>query len=465
MNSQTLPQTLRLDELDPAIAWQAWEPSAEEPWDARRAALLHRRAAFAPTQEQLTATLAMRPNDVVAKMVHGETNEATLVSSFEKDSAELSKAVIATSDAKQLAAWWLHRMLFTPTPLVEKMTLFWHGHFATGAEKVQDVELMFSQNKLLRDNAVGNFRDLVQGIAKDPAMLIYLDSVSNRKAHANENFARELMELFCLGEGNYTEADVQQLAKCFTGWEIRRKQFRFNPYQHDDSPKTLLGKNDIGSGESAIDCVLASPHMPRFIVRKLFRFFVSDEAIPSDELLAPLADRFTQTNFSIASVVQMILGSRLMLSGWSIGRKIRSPIELAIGWMRAIQCTTNMGFLSDRLRTIGHAVFFPPNVKGWDGGRTWINSSTLVGRANLIYELVNHENTRFDGSKLQGFVDRNKIKEPSQLTALFAKLFLIEDLSEPERRQLLKSIDASKPDRWASQVLVHMASLPRIHLS
>lgn len=161
----------------------------------------------------------------------------------------------------------------------------------------------------------------------------------------------------------------------------------------------------------------------------------------------------------------MILGSRLMLSGWSIGRKIRSPIDLAIGWMRAIQCTTNMGFRSDRLRTIGHAVFFPPNVKGWDGGRTWINSSTLVGRANLIYELVNHENTRFDGSKLHGFLDRNKIKEPSQLSALFAKLFLIEDLSEPERGQLLRSIDASKPDRWASQVLVHMASLPRIHLS
>ena len=465
LKSPSIPPALRLDELDPAHVWQTWEPSDEEPWNSRRAALLHRRAAFAPTREQLASTLALRPQEAVAKMVQPDTNDASEVGSFEKDSAELAKAVLATSDAKQLAVWWLHRMLNTPNPLVEKMTLFWHGHFATGAEKVQDAELMYTQNKLLRDNALGNFRDLAQGIAKDPAMLIYLDSVSNRKAHANENFARELMELFCLGEGNYTEADVQQLAKCFTGWEIRRKQFRFNPYQHDDSKKQLLGKTDIESGESAIDCVLASPHMPRFIVSKLFRFFVSDEASPSDELLAPLADKFSETNFSIARVVKMILGSRLMLSGWSIGRKVRSPVELAIGWMRAMQCTSNMGFLSDRLRTIGHALLFPPNVKGWDGGRAWINSSTLVGRANLIYDLVNNENTRFDGSPLQGFMERNKINDPSQLSAWFAKLFLVEDLSEPERQRLLKSIDASKSDRWASQAMIHLASLPKIHLS
>ena len=465
MNSKSIPQTRHLDELDPSIAWQTWEPSADEPWDTRRASLLFRRAGFAPNQEQLSAVLSMRPDEAVVKMVHGETNDASLANTFEADSAELSKAVLATSDAKQLATWWLHRMLNTPTPLIEKMTLFWHGHFATGAEKVQDAELMYTQNKLLRDNALGNFRDLAQGIAKDPAMLIYLDSVSNRKAHANENFARELMELFCLGEGNYTEADVQQLAKCFTGWEIRRKQFRFNPYQHDDSKKTLLGKFDIESGESAIDCVLASPHMPRFIVRKLFRFFVSDEAVPTDQFLAPLADKFAQTNFSIASMVQMILGSRLMLSGWSIGRKVRSPIELAIGWMRVMQCTTNMGFLSDRLRTIGHALLFPPNVKGWDGGRAWINSSTLVARANLIFELVNNENTRFDGSQLPVFVERNKIKDASQLSAWFAELFLIEELSNPEMQRLQTSLDVSKPDRWASQAMIYLASLPRIHLS
>ncbi len=465
MISKTIPANTRLEDIDPAIAWQTWEPSDEEPWDNRRASLLHRRAGFGSTQEELRATLSLRPEEVIANMVRIESGNISEMDAFESDSAELAKAVLATADVKQLAAWWLHRMLNTPTPLVEKMTLFWHGHFATGAEKVQDAELMRLQNMLLRANALGNFRSLAQAIAKDPAMLIYLDSVSNRKAHANENFARELMELFCLGEGNYSEADVQQLAKCFTGWEIRRKQFQFNPYQHDDSMKTLLGKSDIESGESAIDCVLASPQMPRFIVRKLFRFFVSEDANPSDAFLLPIADQFVRSNYSIAIAVKLILGSRLMLSGWSTGRKVRSPIELAIGWMRTMKCTTNMGFLSERLRTIGQAVLFPPNVTGWEGGRAWINSSTLVGRANLIYELIHHANTRFDGVTLSAFAERNHAKDPDQLATWFAKLFFVDDLSDTERERLTKSLDSSKPDRWAAQSMVYLTSLPRIHLS
>jgi len=465
MNSKSISSTMRLEDIDANLAWQAWEPSQEEPWDLRRAALLHRRSGFAATAEQLRATVAIRPDEVVAKMVQGEPNPSFEMDSFESDSVDLAKSVLATSDTKQLASWWLHRMLNTPTPLVEKMTLFWHGHFATGAEKVLDVELMHTQNQLLRQNALGDFRNLAQGIAKDPAMLIYLDSISNRKAHANENFARELMELFCLGEGNYTEADVQQLAKCFTGWEIRRKQFRFNPYQHDDSTKSILGQPVIESGESAIDCVLASPHMPRFIVRKLFRFFMTEDAEPSDAFLAPLAERFAQTNYSIASVVQMILGSRLMLSGWSIGRKVRSPVELAVGWMRTLNCSTNLGFLADRLKTIGQAVLFPPNVKGWEGGRAWINSSTLVGRANLIYELIQNEMTRFDRGTFQEFVKNNNVSDSVQFSNWFANHFFVEELSIAEKDHIQRSFKASSPDRWASQTMIYLASRPKIHLS
>lgn len=464
MKSKLIPSTMRLDDIDPAIAWQAWEPSQEEPWDLRRAALLHRRSGFAATSEQLQATLALKPDEIIAKMVRGEPIPSFEADSFETDSSELGKSVLATSDMKQLASWWLHRMLNTPTPLIEKMTLFWHGHFATGAEKVLDVELMHMQNQLLRQNALGNFRNLAQGIAKDPAMLIYLDSIVNRKAHANENFARELMELFCLGEGNYTEADVQQLAKCFTGWEIRRKKFQFKPDQHDASMKTILGRADIESGESAIDCVLASPHMPRFIVRKLFRFFVTEDAEPTDAFLAPLAERFTKTDNSVASVVQMILGSRLMLSGWSIGRKVRSPIELAVGWMRTLKCSTNIGFLSDRLKTIGQAVLFPPNVKGWEGGRAWINSSTLVGRANLIYELIQHETTRFDRVKLPEFAKKNDASDSAQFSSWFASQFFADNLNEAEKEHIKRSFLPSM-DRWASQTMIYLASRPRIHLS
>jgi uncharacterized protein (DUF1800 family) len=465
MNAKTISRNTSLERIDPKIAWEAWEPSDDEPWTPQRASLLIRRAGFAATEQELRSALSMKPDEILSSMMGQAPSAMAQTESFESDSGELAKSVLAASDMKQLAAWWLYRMLHSPAPLIEKMTLFWHGHFATGGEKVLDVELMHTQNQLLRKNAVGDFQELVQGIAKDPAMLIYLDSVSNRKARANENFARELMELFCLGEGNYTEADVQQLAKCFTGWEIRRKQFRFNPYQHDDSKKMLLGNGDVESGENAVECVLASPHMPRFIVRKLFRFFVSDEGAPTDEFLAPLANRFTESKFSIEEVVRMILSSRLLLSEWSVGRKIRSPIELVIGWMRTMQCTTNMSFLAERLRGLGQSIFFPPNVKGWEGGRAWINSSTLVGRANLIYELIQQENTRFDGSTLASFVEKNQVKDSVKFLTWFESQFFAEPLTKNEREQLAQLLSQAKPDEQAKATLIHLASLPRIHLT
>jgi len=402
--NKSISRTLPIHEIDPNLAWETWEPSESEPWDAQRACLLARRAGFGATHDQIKSMIESGHRGLIERFLGDEGLKKNAV--FEEESALLANAVLAASDVKQLAAWWIHRMLNSPRPLIEKMTLFWHGHFATGAEKVLDSELMYAQNQLLRGNALGDFRALVHGIAKDPAMLIYLDSVSNRKAHANENFARELMELFCLGEGNYSEADVQQLARCFTGYEIRRKQFRFNPYQHDTSTKTLLGTSDLQTGDQAIDVVLASPHMPNFIVRKIFRFFISEDINPSDRFLEPLAVRFAESKFSIQEVVKMILGSRIMLSGWSIGKKIRSPIELMVGWMQLMECTTNLSFLSEKLKALGQSLLYPPNVKGWEGGRAWINSSTLVGRANLIFDVVHHENTRYGSTQLSTFVQR-----------------------------------------------------------
>ena len=155
---------------------------------------------------------------------------------------KFAQVTLAANSPELLTGWWLHRMRHTPAPLLEKTTLFWHGHFATSAEKVRDPKLMFEQNELFRSNALGRFEELVRGIARDPAMLIYLDSATNRKMHPNENFAREVMELFCLGVGNYSEKDIQQLARCFTGWEIQYGKFKFNPYQHDYGNKTVLGQ-------------------------------------------------------------------------------------------------------------------------------------------------------------------------------------------------------------------------------
>ncbi|MEZ6137316.1 MAG: DUF1800 domain-containing protein [Pirellulaceae bacterium] len=451
---------MKLDAIDPQWAWEPWEPTAVESWDTARIAALYRRAAFCASPKDIQAAQTREPQEVVDGLFAEHPQHAQ----FEEESSQITSAVRASGDIQQLSTWWLHRMLLHPQPLVEKLTLFWHGHFATGAEKVQDVELMLQQNQLLREHALGDFRTMVHGIAKDPAMLIYLDSVTNRKAHANENFARELMELFCLGEGNYTEQDVQELARCFTGWEIRRKQFRFNRYQHDGEAKHVLGKQ-VEAGEEAIDQVLSSKHLPYFITYKLFKFFVCDEPSPPRALLEPLARQFASDNLSLRGTLRTMLGSRLLMSNWSAGRKVRSPVEMAVGMLRSLAGTTNLIELSRQLREVGQAVFFPPNVKGWDGGRAWVNSSTLVGRANLVHHIVRDENTRFAGGELSDMLRSYDATQPEKMLTWIAERFLAVPLSTQQSQTLLASLE-DKPAKQASRELLSLlAALPQFHLA
>lgn len=316
---------------------------------------------------------------------------------------------------------------------------------------------MFGQNRLLRKYALADVRPMVHEISKDPAMLIYLDSISNRKAHPNENYARELMELFCLGEGNYTERDVQELARCFTGWEIRRKMFRFNPYQHDDGMKSILGKASIESGEEAIDVVLAQKAMPEFICRKLFRYLICDEPSPPEATIAPLAARLVASNYEIRPVVEMILKSNLMLSMWSLGKKVRSPVELAVEWMRSLSISTNMDRVVKSLKPLGQALFYPPNVKGWDGGRAWINSSTLIGRANFVVDLISDENTRFGGKSLDAWTKEQSLANDDAWREWLNDALLAIPLNATERTQ---QANLSKRD-----VLIAIARNPKLHLS
>lgn len=453
-----------LAEIDPEWAWQPWEPTTAEAWDTRRAALLFRRAGFGASEALIQDALRRPPQSVVDQWFRPDEQDLRAGESFEAESAVIAEAVRASGDVKNLPHWWLHRMLESPRPLVEKMTLFWHGHFATGAEKVNDLQLMYQQNQWLREHALGDFGVMVHGICKDPAMLIYLDSATNRKAHANENFARELMELFCLGEGNYSEADVQQLAKCFTGWEIRRQKYRFNPYQHDAGIKVVLGQ-EVESGESAVDRVLASPHLAPFIARKLFRFFVADEPAPSDALIAPLARQFVADGLSIAGMLRTLLGSRLLLSDWSLGRKVRSPLDLAIGLLRTLEVKTNVIQLAERLRGLGQEVFFPPNVKGWDGGRAWINSSTLVGRANFVHDWVRDGSTRFGGGSIEEFAERRGLGETERFLEWFSAIFLAVPLSERQRQQLVNVPSGGAEQPTIRELLSRLAAMPPFHLS
>jgi len=451
-----------MHEIDPHWAWQVFEPTKERPWDLALAAHLFRRAGFAAGPTTLDAALTQSPASVIEELLKANVEP----SQFRTTADQLAETVLAGGEAIRLSSAWVYRLMNTPSQLLEKMTLFWHGHFATGAEKVTDARLMWQQNQLLRQHALGDFPALVHGISQDPAMLIYLDSVANRKAHPNENFARELMELFCLGEGNYTEKDVQELARCFTGWEIKNKQFRKNKYQQDTGEKTVLGQSGAFDGEDGVRCVLEQPSVERFLARKWYRFFIADEPAPSPELLQPLADEFRKHDLQIAPTLQFLLQSNLFFSSHSVGRHIKSPVEFIVGTLRGLQATASADLISKGLIRLGQGLFYPPNVKGWDGGRTWINSSTLLGRSNLLADLLAHESTKFAGGSLSTYLKELRIDGPQQAIEHYESILLAARLSDEMRGELCRAFpNAAGDDEPAVRGLLHaVLSLPHSQL-
>jgi uncharacterized protein (DUF1800 family) len=458
--------------IDPDWAWAPFEPSTKQPWNRRLAAHLCRRAGFGATSEELDELVERAPAEVAASFV----KNAAAASKLDPETDALATAMLATGNSRNLAAWWLHRMLNSPwsgskaastSPLLEKLTLFWHGHFATGVDKVDEAEMMFTQNRLLRRHALGDFGAMTQEISRDPAMLIYLDSTTNRKAHPNENYAREIMELFCLGEGNYTERDIQELARCFTGWEVRRKKFRFNKYQHDTGTKTIFGETGTFTGEAGVDIVLKQKALPQFLARKLIRFFIFDEPTAPEHLVEPLAQLMRQSDLQIGPVIERILASNLFYSSSAVGRKVRSPVELGIGLLRCLHGSSNLDRVAQGLDEIGQAVFYPPNVKGWDGGRTWINTSTLLGRSNLVGDILQHEATRFSGQTLEVLTKRNGVTSPEKLIKWLDELMLAVPFGDQARKELVDFAEhtTGNPSRRIAELIQTMSTVPQFHLA
>ncbi len=449
----------RLNAIDADWAWAPFEPTLEVPWDLRSAAHLYRRAGFCADWGTISDAVTRDPISVVKELV-----EAREQDSFLADMRGLLRAALATGNVRQLSAQWVYRMLNTPAPLLEKMTLFWHGHFATSAAKVEDAELMQRQNDLLRELALGDFSELLLEISRDPAMLLYLDSATNRKSHPNENYAREIMELFSLGEGNYSEQDIRELARCFTGWEVKRQKFRFNRYQYDSGVKTVLGEEGSLTGEQGVAVVVAQDAAPRFLVRKLLRYFLVDEEEFSDALVEPLAQQFRDEDLKIAPVVQRILSSNLFFSPLVRGRKIRSPVDVGIGFLVAMNGSTDCFRLADELEQLGQGLYFPPSVKGWDGGRTWINSSTLLGRANLIHRLISGGRTRFSGQSISQWAEVNGLSTPEELIDRLEILLLAVSIPDSSKRRML---DLAKPTQknWVGELIYALCTLPEFQLA
>lgn len=285
---------------------------------------------------------------------------------------------------REARAWWVAEMLHTPSPLTERMTLFWHNHFVSGQDKVPWPQTMLAQNLLLRRDALGNFGVMLHDIAKDPAMLQYLDGASNRKGHPNENFAREVMELFTLGEGRYTQKDVTEAARAYTGWSLDgQAQFVWRPGMHDNGVKTVFGKRGDFDGDQMLDLLLARPETANFVTAKLWREFISDT--PDTGQVAVMAAAFRSRDYDIRTVLRAMFLSKAFWSQEHKGTLTRSPVDFVIGTVRAF----DIGYDSPQplvaaLNRLGQNLYAPPDVKGWRGGQTWINSSTLLARERFV---------------------------------------------------------------------------------
>ena len=351
----------------------AWEPRGGE-WDRAAAAHLYRRAGFGAGAGELDAALAGGYEAAVANLVEHEPDDGALRAG--------ARHLLAAGELPPLAAWWMALMLGGGAPLRERMTLLWHDHFATSNAKVGDVRLMHRQNELFRERGLGDFRELLHAVAQDPALLVFLDGGLNRRGQPNENFARELMELFALGRGSYGERDVQEAARAFTGWGTSGRSFELRADHHDGGEKTVLGRSGALSGEDVVDVLLEQPSCARWIAVRLLAELVAPE--PEPAWVDAAAELLVREEWSVRSTVRAVLSSALFFSPRARRARIAGPVELVVSTARTLGGRIAPSAAARAAEEMGQALFRPPSVKGWDGGRAWINAGSWVARHNLL---------------------------------------------------------------------------------
>ncbi|MBL9031566.1 MAG: DUF1800 domain-containing protein [Phycisphaerae bacterium] len=369
-----------------------------------------------PTREEQAALALAR-----------RTMDENAVAEFRRQRMERER--LDRQQMSKIRRWWLQRMIETPRPLEERMTLFWHGHFATSYRTIENSYHMFAQNGLFRTHAVGNFGDLLFAIIRDPAMLAYLDQNDSRKNRPNENLARELMELFSLGVGAYTERDIKEGARALTGFTFDDDEFVFRANDHDASAKTILGVSGNLDGDDFVKAILGTRACSRFMARKLYAYFVADllpwEAAAGDRgmdgatrgAIDDLASTMLASRYEIKPVLRRLFLSEHFYGTSVMGQQIKSPAQLVVGAVRSLGAPPrDLSVLADALDLMGQNLFYPPSVKGWDGGRSWINTSTLFIRQNVLAYLLT-------GKRPQGYdaLANEEKYDPSPLIADLVK--------------------------------------------
>lgn len=359
-----------------------WTPTADAPWDEAAAAHLLRRAAFGGSLREIRAAVDLGPAETVRRLVAGEPIAADDPRAAHADDIDSIAGAAARAGIDRLRTWWVHRMLVSAAPLHDRMVLMWHDHLATSNTKVNDPRLMLGQLRTIETHALGSFRALMQAIARDPAMIVWLDGNTNVNGRANENFARELFELFMLGLGHYSEADIREAARAFTGWHQRSGRYRFEARFHDAGRKSVLGRQGTFDGDDVIDIAMDQDACGRFVGRRLAEEFITPN--PSAALIGAVADELRDADFHLGDCMATVLRSRAFMDPVVRHARIKSPAELVIGFGRSLELVP-AGRDADRaISAMGQRLLEPPSVAGWDGHRAWLHPAAMLQRLRSL---------------------------------------------------------------------------------
>ncbi|HUS17144.1 MAG TPA: DUF1800 domain-containing protein, partial [Chloroflexia bacterium] len=356
--------------------------------DRRWVTHLLRRAGFGATAAEVAAYAALGYEGAVDRLLNPQRVDDRAATDLAAGAAGDLQPDTRIADGQAL---WLLRMLYTQRPLQEKMALFWHNHFATSVQKVKLPALMYQQNELFRTRGLGKFDDLLAGVARDPAMIFWLDNNTNRKGHPNENWGRELMELFTLGIGNYTEQDVREVSRAFTGWSADRAgNYRFLRNQYDAGSKTILGRTGNLTGDDVLGMLAGMRQTGVFLAAKMWRWFVSDT--PDTNGVNRLADVYMQSGHDISAMLRALFLRAEFRADAAQYATVKNPAEFLVGALKATGADATLRdngtplllrLLARAMASMDMPLYQPPNVAGWHGGRSWINPGTYFARANF----------------------------------------------------------------------------------
>lgn len=428
--------------------WLAtYTPSSTAPWDRQRAGHLLRRTGFCPSPQELARALEEGPQACVLRLVQGEA-EAERV--LELD--DIAPSIANGDKIEELRQWWCLRLKHTKRPFHARMALFWHDHFATSQVKVQDVGLMYRQLLLLEDCALGPFGAFLKKIARDPAMVRWLDGNQNAKGRPNENFAREILELFSLGLGNYTERDIQEAARAFTGWHERRGQFAFQARLHDDGEKEVLGVRGQLDGDDVIEAIVSNPACSQFLSGKLLRAFATPD--PDPEWVAAFAKCIRSTGYDMQASMQRLLSSEAFFDPARFRARIKSPVEYVLGIARSLELKVAGPALARATSDMGQRLLEPPSVDGWETHRGWLDSATMLVRLNYAKRALRGEKSE---KCLEACLERNQLASKEEIVRFACELCF--DGNQPRSLQpTFEALKGTKEDILRGALEIAMSS-------